>query len=151
VIKPVNLVELMARLDQWLPLPPGLEPPSAPANSAVIETAVLEGITGGDGAVLREVLLDFRQVNEADLAVLRAGMPRADPEQVLHLVHRIQGAARTVGAQRLTRACERLEQAVRTGVDSAVQDEFARLEQEVAALNAHIDGLTTSRAGAHAA
>jgi CheY-like chemotaxis protein/HPt (histidine-containing phosphotransfer) domain-containing protein len=150
LIKPVNLVDLMARLDQWLPLPPAEEAPAAPDNGAVIETTVLAGITGGDGAVLREVLLDFRQVNEADLAVLRTGR-HADPEQLLLLVHRIQGAARTVGAQRLAGACGRLQQAVRTGEAAVVEEEFARLEQEVAALNAHIDALTTSRAGATAA
>ena len=146
LVKPVNLVELMERLDQWLPLPTQPDP-SRPASldaAVLMDSAALNAITGGDPAVQREVLLDFRHVNDADVQVLRAETLKGDAEQVLHMAHRIKGAARTIGAHRLTLSCERLEDAVRTGEMDEAREELAQLEQEVGLLNLHIDQFTTS-------
>jgi CheY-like chemotaxis protein/HPt (histidine-containing phosphotransfer) domain-containing protein len=146
--KPVNLVDLMGRLDQWLPLPQEREPSRpAPLDAEIlIDPDALAAITGGDPEVLRELLLDFRHVNDADLEVLETAMLRADFEQVLHMAHRIKGAARTVGANRLTHSCERLEQATRSGQPDSARKEMELLRAEVGSLNAHIDDLTIQTA-----
>jgi HPt (histidine-containing phosphotransfer) domain-containing protein len=91
----------------------------------------------------RHVLLDFRQVNDADLAILREELPHGDAERLLQLAHRIKGAARTIGAERLAQACERLEQAARAAASSEARQAFASLEEEAMHLNAHIDRITT--------
>lgn len=81
LIKPVNLVDLMGRVDQWLPLPAGTELP-APAQGGgadVLDRSVLDAITGGDPGVERDVLLDLRQVNEADMGLLRQSLHGTRP------------------------------------------------------------------------
>ncbi|HEX7888410.1 MAG TPA: ATP-binding protein [Ramlibacter sp.] len=147
LIKPVNLVDLMGRLDQWLPLPDedDAAPPApvAPAmRDALLDPGVLEAITGGDAAVEREVLLDYRQVNEADLAVLVDEVVDADPAQALQRVHRIKGAARTVGALQVAQACEQLEQALRGGDVPGARGALAHLRAQTARLHGHIAALT---------
>jgi signal transduction histidine kinase/CheY-like chemotaxis protein len=145
--KPVNLLELMGRLDQWLPLPPAKEPAQAAADADVlVDSETLEAITGGNASVLREMLLDFRQVNDADVDALKDQLRKGDLEQVLHMTHRIKGAARTIGAHCLTLSCEALEQATRSGGQQEALEELGLLEREVTRLNLHIDQLTTSAA-----
>ena len=150
LIKPVNLVDLMQRMDLWLPLSPMEDAPptrppamATPRSDAALDGHTLAAITGGDPVVQREVLLDFRHVNDADLGLLKSEVERFDREQVLLLAHRIKGAARTLGAQRVTACCERLEHATRAGDPRGFRAAFASLEEEVHLLNDHIDALTT--------
>ena len=143
LIKPVNLVDLMGRLDQWLPLPAedgAPVPATAPAaaNGAVFEPGVLDAITGGDADVEREVLLDYREANAADLAGLAGEIEGADAAPALLRVHRIKGAARTVGAVRVAQACERLEEALRAADAAAARGALVQLQVQIGLIDTWI-------------
>jgi CheY-like chemotaxis protein len=146
LIKPVNLVDLMGRLDQWLPLPaPDGGPDAQPPPASLLDPGVLEAITGGDAAVERGVLLDYREVNEADLALLQQELAGVDAGPALLRVHRMKGAARTVGAQQVAQACERLERALRTEGAPGARSAFAAVQAEAARLHGHIALVTSGR------
>jgi two-component system, NarL family, sensor histidine kinase EvgS len=139
LIKPVNLTELMKRFDRWLPLPP----PTAPQQDIVdgerlIHSETLAAITGGDAQMLRDVLLEFVRVNEADTRSLDEQVRAQDLEQIVLSVHRMKGAARTVGAQRLADCCDALEEAARQGDRVRVDKHAAALRGESDLLHSHI-------------
>jgi two-component system, NarL family, sensor histidine kinase EvgS len=139
LIKPVNLVELMARLDRWLPL---ADIPAAGAAAGDEEmlshSDALAAIAGGDPGMLREVLLDFVRVNESDLAELRAYQSVADAEQIALLAHRMKGAARTIGARLFGLACDALEQAARCADRARMEEAAAEVHQEATKLHWYI-------------
>jgi two-component system, NarL family, sensor histidine kinase EvgS len=141
LIKPVNLIELMKRLDRWLPLP---EHEATTQQLRVVDgerlthSDTLSAITAGDPDMQRDVLLDFVRVNESDTRALDERVQADEMEQVMLLVHRIKGAARTVGAQRLAECCDLLEHAARHGDAAGVKVQVAALRTESDLLHAHI-------------
>lgn len=110
--KPVPIAELAKILDSHLGAPPEpappvvAAPPHAPAAPPVddgvggLDPSVLMALTGGDEAVMREVLADFIRAGEAD----------AQRE-----AHRLKGAARMVGATTLARLAGDAEHRIRHG------------------------------------
>jgi two-component system, NarL family, sensor histidine kinase EvgS len=139
LIKPVNLIELLKRFDRWLPLPV----PSSPAKGLIdgellIHSETLSVITGGDVHMQGDVLLDFVRANEADVRSLDKQVHAQDLEQIVMLAHRMKGAARTVGAQRLSNCCDALDDAARHADVVRVKLEAAALRGESSLLHSHI-------------
>jgi signal transduction histidine kinase/HPt (histidine-containing phosphotransfer) domain-containing protein len=100
--KPVNLAMLSKKLDYWLPLA---------RQSAPLDRSALANLTGGDVRAEREILIEFRRVNEEDAAMLRRAVDKSDLAAVATASHRIKGASKMIGATALAGACERLERA----------------------------------------
>ena len=108
--KPVALTQLFKKLDHWLPIPHAeaiasaglVQAPGATAAEAgtatPVDHSVLATTSGGDAAAERDILLDFRRVNDADAAMLKHAIAQSDGPQVTRATHRIKGASRTVGA-----------------------------------------------------
>jgi PAS domain S-box-containing protein len=125
--KPVQLVELQKKVGTWLPLPEQLPdqltgefpvlpaPPDLGNRRVALDRAALAIISGGDPAMEREILRDFRRINDADAAALRRAVEAADLGTVRRASHRIKGASRMVGAAGLATVCDRIETATRTG------------------------------------
>jgi signal transduction histidine kinase/CheY-like chemotaxis protein/HPt (histidine-containing phosphotransfer) domain-containing protein len=141
IAKPVELTTLLAKLEQWLPIPHpdarssqesaqhGESPRSAEANAPLLDREVLAGIAGGDATLEREVFAQFLKVNEEDVAALWLALQNHDGTQVLHVAHRIKGASNAIGAMALAQVCGRLEAAARAknwGLIAADQDAFHR-------------------------
>jgi two-component system sensor histidine kinase EvgS len=139
LVKPVDLTELMERLDLWIPLP---EPETLPllatqpaAGSEPFDPSMLEMITGGDSTVERQLLEEFLRSNASDMALLQQAMYAADREQAALLLHRMSGAAQTLGAAGFLGACRGLHVAL--GLESerlqlqALQQAAAVLEQSL--------------------
>ena len=124
--KPVELKDLARKLDQWLPIA---------QLAAPIDRTVLAPITAGDATAEREILTDFRRVNDADAAMLELAVNRCDIAQVKHASHRIKGASRTVGATALAAVCERMERASRGGDWKAIEANMEAFRRELERLN----------------
>jgi len=102
--KPVELHELAKKLDLWLPI----VRPQVP-----LDRSVLESLTGGDVAAEREILRDFRRVNEGDAAMLQRAVDGSNIPEVITASHRIKGASKMIGATALAAVCEQIERASR--------------------------------------
>jgi len=138
--KPVEMEALAKILDRWLPLPatssdaatghaPAPRTVPAPAGDNPVDRSKLAEISGGDAAMERDILVDFRGVNDGDTAMLRDALEKRDIALVTHASHRIKGASRTVGATMLAEVCERIERAGRAndwGTIAANRDAFDR-------------------------
>ncbi|MGH8482754.1 MAG: ATP-binding protein, partial [Nevskiaceae bacterium] len=153
--KPVQLVELQKKIGAWLPLPGasgrtlegGIVPeaPGPEGSRAVFDRSVLSVISGGDAAMEREILGDFRRINDADATGLRQGVENDDLDAVARAAHRIKGASRMVGAAGLATACERLEQAARAGDWDALRAGLGALDDALDRVNAVIGTLIAPR------
>ncbi|HZF19908.1 MAG TPA: transporter substrate-binding domain-containing protein [Burkholderiales bacterium] len=143
--KPVEMEALAKVLDRWLPLPaadPGAAPrPQRAATASAagdnpIDRSKLAEISGGDTAMERDILVDFRGVNEGDAAMLREALEKRDIALVTHASHRIKGASRTVGATTLAEVCERIERASRANDWGTIAANRDALDRELDRLNA---------------
>ncbi|HUW39219.1 MAG TPA: ATP-binding protein, partial [Rhodocyclaceae bacterium] len=155
--KPVELTALLTKLDQWLPITePGAASPNIPAipsnsaepNSIVpLDRTVLAAISRGDAAVERDILLDFRRVNDEDAAMLKQAVAKSDLPQVTRASHRIKGASRMVGAMALAAVCERIEHASRADEWQTIQASMGAFHEEWMRLNAYLDALSQQMQG----
>ena len=148
LVKPVELMQLTEKLDQWLPLPQASSPLDAPAGSSLeagladgpLDQALLTRNCGGDASMVGEVLAAFRQTCEADSAGLRQAMATDDVAQVTQCSHRMAGAGKMVGALAFAAACETIDRASRTGDWQAVLAGMSAFEQERMRLAAYLQG-----------
>jgi signal transduction histidine kinase/HPt (histidine-containing phosphotransfer) domain-containing protein len=137
--KPTTIPFLAGRLRRWLahltwPAPALAGAPQPPAAGAVragpIDPAVLEELTGGDAQLAAEVLDEFLVTTRADIAALGEASTAHAGDAVRRLAHRIRGAARAVGAQRLAEVAQRAESLAALG--SADWSRFEVLRAELA-------------------
>lgn len=112
--KPVSIAQLAAKLRIWLPHVPFPPSSAPPAPAAPLAGGVLEEITGGDAAQLRQLLDDFVATTDSDLTALQLALQRGDRSGAAREAHRILGSARLVGATELAAEAGVLEQALRT-------------------------------------
>ena len=151
--KPIALGVLVKKLDDWLPIPAAASaqvgtvtggraaPAPATVMAAPVDRTALAEISGGDAAAERDILLDFRRVNDEDVALLIQAVALNDVPKVTHASHRIKGASRMVGALELAGVSERIEQASRANHWPAIEASMAALQVEWTRLNSHIDTL----------
>ncbi|MDE3246170.1 MAG: response regulator [Acidobacteriota bacterium] len=147
IIKPVSIPDLDAKLRRWLPAAQGLmgapaeEPPrpeprrETPAVEAPLNLGHLETLCQGDRSHAMEILRDFRDATNFDMAGLAAALSRQDLPDLARCAHRIKGSSFLVGARPLADAALALEQSARTGrtpdlesLVAALQAAFLRLE-----------------------
>ncbi|MFI4988820.1 MAG: Hpt domain-containing protein, partial [Alphaproteobacteria bacterium] len=150
--KPVELEALLGALERWLPLP-GDGPtaqaekqgvpsalPSASADAASpIDRALLAELSGGDAAVERDILSDFRGANDADAAILREALDTRNIAALTRASHRVKGASRMVGATPLAEVCERIERAGHANDWEAIAADRAALLRELERLNDYLE------------
>ena len=136
--KPVELATLMRRLDQWLPTQRRVSSTTgsiaSSGASAELDRSVLAELSGGDAGVERDILLDFRRVNDADALILRRAVSDGDMSLVTRISHRIKGACRMIGAKSLAKACADIEDASRAG-------DFIGTREQMSAFQVHLSNL----------
>lgn len=104
-----------------------------------VDDAVLAAVCGGDTAVEREVLSEFRRVNDDDAAMLKFAVDSREMPQVIIASERIKGASRTVGAIALAAVCERLERAGGVGDWKAIETDMGAFKRELERLNSYCE------------
>jgi len=148
--KPVELDELMHCLDRWRPVPqtrPALldelemPPGDDRALPAPVDRSLLAEISGSDADAERDILLDFRRVNDSDALMLRHAVSNADSPLVTRVSHRIKGASKMVGATGLATVCESIEAASRAANWAAIEKQMESFQLEMQELNEYLDAL----------
>ncbi|HUL94893.1 MAG TPA: MASE4 domain-containing protein [Usitatibacter sp.] len=158
VAKPIELMELHRKLDQWLPIPAarcepaeasGSPPAATGAGPAfLLDRPVLAEISNGDAAAERDILSDFRRYNLEDRHSLMNALERRDLDAVVHCAHRIKGASNTIGAARLAAVSGRLERAGRARDWSGIAANMEDFRREFELLDAHIAAVAAPAAKA---
>jgi CheY-like chemotaxis protein/HPt (histidine-containing phosphotransfer) domain-containing protein/two-component sensor histidine kinase len=123
LVKPVELSQLMEKIEQWLPIPQEPAPPAAAAGPSPaaapsvipIDQALLTANCGGDAPMEGEILATFRRTCDEDGSGLEAAVAAGDPARVTHFAHRMGGASKMVGALEFAAACEHIDRASRAG------------------------------------
>lgn len=146
--KPLQLVDLKAALDTWLPMPafgrdsprPLLQPPSPKAASArVVEVSMLESLVGNDPDIIHEYLADF-QITAAKIAQeLTSACASGQSAQASAQAHKLKSSARAVGASALGNLCSRLEEAGKANDMKTLAELFVLFEKELDAVNVFLD------------
>jgi PAS domain S-box-containing protein len=149
LVKPVQLSQLLKKLERHLPrlhAPAGPsgdpDPPGASAATdaaAPVDLALIAAHWGGDVAIVRKILADFRAFTQADAAKLRQAMAAGDMSQVTHSAHRMLGASSMVGARGLALACEQIDHASRAGHLNAVEAGMLAFARELERLEAYFN------------
>jgi PAS domain S-box-containing protein len=134
IAKPVEMLQLARKLDQWLPVPDLAGPSAEPGAAEPIDRAVLAELSDGDPETEREILESFRRYNEEDAVKLRKALQSGDLAEVTRAAHRMKGASRTLGASGLAAVCERIEQASRANFAEGVAVNVEALDRELGRL-----------------
>jgi CheY-like chemotaxis protein/HPt (histidine-containing phosphotransfer) domain-containing protein/anti-sigma regulatory factor (Ser/Thr protein kinase) len=129
LIKPINLATLKAKLDRWLPLPPG--------RARVIPAAALPTASIPPYMTLSaELQAEFCSAHEEDMVLLGRGVADSDVLAINRGAHRIRGAARMFGAQGIDQAATHLQRAART-------ENWRQIKQALTLLRTETDLLFT--------
>ncbi|MDQ3187049.1 MAG: PAS domain S-box protein, partial [Pseudomonadota bacterium] len=147
--KPVQLVQLKAVLQKWLPLSkPRAQPLSVitvPVTPAIpkrpVEAGVLEELVGNDPAVINEFLRDFRTSSARIAADLRAACKAGEAATAGAAAHKLKSSARSVGALALADLCAEMERAGKAGDIQALETLLPRFESELSLVDKYIASL----------
>ncbi|NPC58159.1 response regulator [Caenimonas soli] len=153
LVKPVELSQMLKKLQKWRPIPEAAgRSGAARVDSAdvPVDKALIEASWGGGEATLRDVLAIFRRATLEDAAHLRHAVSSGDMAQVTHFAHRMLGASRMLGALGFAVACERIDHASRSNDRTRAQAGLEAFEHEWRRLTAYIDSLGVEGARATA-
>lgn len=147
LVKPVELSQLLEKLEQWLPIPrlagvasaPGQRPQPGPSTLPVDLALIAANWGGGDASIVDEILKSFRGTCHEDAARLREAVAAGDISQVTHYAHRMRGAGKMVGALDFAAACEHLDHAGRAGDWKMVRAGMPAFEREWMRLTAYFE------------
>jgi CheY-like chemotaxis protein/HPt (histidine-containing phosphotransfer) domain-containing protein len=149
--KPLQLADLQAALEKWLPaVASGLNAHGKPsplvAAAGAVDVSVLESLVGNDPAVVLEFLNDF-QVSAAriapDLITACAGRKAL---QASEQAHKLMSSARSVGALALGELCAEMETAGKAGSTDALTALLPMFERELDAVRIFLDSLQAQHA-----
>ena len=141
--KPIELAGLKRAIDRWLPTAKGTQPDAASSfNDTTIRT-----LANGDETLARELLEEYRDANDVDLAAAARSMHEEGFEGVRSAAHRIKGAARMIGATGLSEAAASLELAARSGDSAAMRTAWSAVQSESERIYSFIESRTAERQG----
>jgi signal transduction histidine kinase/HPt (histidine-containing phosphotransfer) domain-containing protein/ActR/RegA family two-component response regulator len=147
--KPLLLNLLKAALGTWLPhdhgetMPAELDllPDAAAQPVRAVHVAVLEGLVGGDPALIRELLVEYRTSTAGMATELRTAYEAGETRKVADIAHKLKASSRSVGALELGDLCAELENACLTGKQRGIAQSMVRFEDSLLAAHADIDTL----------
>ncbi|TAN70407.1 MAG: PAS domain S-box protein [Methylobacter sp.] len=136
--KPVQLAQLKAMLEKWLPVAveSGPDLPVIP-----VDVNVLKVLVGEDPAVINEFLHDFCSSATQIAAELKTAYTAGQATQVGALAHKLKASAQSVGALALGELCADMEQVGKAGQVEALTALLSRFETEMAVVNEYLNSL----------
>ncbi len=145
--KPVQLANLKAMLEKWLPVAaasvmptPTPALPLAGGGNVPVDVNVLKALVGDDEAMIRDFLHDFR-ISAARIAVeLRTACAAGQAAAAGAAAHKLKSSARSVGALALGELCAEMNQAGKAGDTETLAALLPRFEQELADVERFLEG-----------
>jgi HPt (histidine-containing phosphotransfer) domain-containing protein len=87
----------------------------------------------------RTVLAEFLRSSRDDAAELHAALASRDIARATRIAHRLKGAAASVGAHGLRRACDEIESAGRAAEVAAASHALPALDAELERIHAQVE------------
>jgi len=109
ISKPVSPTTLTAAIERWLPEASASPDVPAPDPAAFDEAALMERLMG-DRDLARTIVAVFLEDFPRQLAALSSSVEAGDDDATRRQVHRIKGAASTVGSHALRQVASEMEQ-----------------------------------------
>lgn len=154
--KPVQLANLKAMLEKWLPVSGEAETDysqntqdfawqklsSPPVTETVlpVDVNVLKALVGDEAAVINEFLHDFRVTAEKMAIELRSACAAGQATQAGAIAHKLKSSSRSVGALALGELCAEMEQAGKAGNAEALTLLLPGFELELTSVEQYLDG-----------
>lgn len=142
VSKPINPGEFFKTLAQWIgpskaklaavASPPMKRDGMLPAELPGISVATALERVMGNGRLLRDIIIDFRALNQSAIADIREALAGRDQVRALALLHLLAGVAGNIGADHLAAVAREVEDAVRQGKESLLPELLHTLEKRMA-------------------
>ncbi|AKH20142.1 PAS domain S-box protein [Sedimenticola thiotaurini] len=146
LIKPVALEAVGVMLDLWLTSMDNRKAgvkaePKIVGNGDVtspIDEQGLNAITGGDVAFGKDILRSFLAEKDDEADYFVSLLEDGDLQEIVHIAHRLKGAARTIAAMRLAEICGQIESAASKSDKKGVATMKNGLVQEFDKVRRHI-------------
>ena len=156
VSKPIDPDSMMAVLRRWLPETANVKGGTTSLDAAEVDTesgAVLDmkqamWVTGGKMGMFKRIATVFLQHMPNRLRELELAVGERDIPEVSRLAHSIQGAAASLGGQRLRQMALQMESQARSGRLDDPDAFFERVEQEFQLLQEALGQIDWDQEGA---
>jgi len=146
--KPVNLDQLRATLERWMPIDEpgrnGFDTDEAPKPPSAIDRDVLAAWLGDDDKAINSLLAKFRDTAVAAEREIGAASRAGDLPTLAAAAHKLKGAAQTVGAGGVGTAAATLEQAGKAGDRTLCREGLGPLATELRRALADIDRMSVA-------
>jgi len=146
--KPVNMDQLRATLERWMPIDDASREPSetddTPKPPSAIDRDVLAAWLGDDNMAINSLLSKFRDTAVAAEREIGAASRAGDLPTLAAAAHKLKGAAQTVGAAGVGTAAATLEQAGKAGDRTRCREGLGPLAAELRRALADIDRLSVA-------
>ncbi len=146
--KPVNLDQLRATLERWVPIDEPAREASdaeeAPMPPSAVNREVLAAWLGDDDKAINSLLSKFRDTAVAAEREIGAASRAGDLPTLAAAAHKLKGAAQTVGAGGVGTAAATLEQAGKAGDRTRCREGLGPLATELRRALADIDRMAVA-------
>jgi signal transduction histidine kinase/HPt (histidine-containing phosphotransfer) domain-containing protein/FixJ family two-component response regulator len=146
--KPVNLDQLRATLERWMPIDDpardASEADEAPKPPSAVDREVLAAWLGDDDKAINSLLAKFRDTAVAAEREIGAASRAGDLPTLAAAAHKLKGAAQTVGAAGVGTAAATLEQAGKAGDRTRCREGLGPLATELRRALADIDRMNAA-------
>src|SRR4051812_32909163 len=146
--KPVNMDQLRATLERWMPIDEGgrdaADVDDAPKPPSAIDRDVLAAWLGDDDGAINSLLSKFRDTAVAAEREIGAASRSGDLPTLAAAAHKLKGAAQTVGAAGVGTAAATLEQAGKAGDRTRCREGLGPLATELRKALADIDRMAVA-------
>jgi two-component system sensor histidine kinase/response regulator len=162
VTKPIRVDELFATLARWTKGPDTDNAPLAnreaatedldtenagwAADLALPDVDIEAGLShvSHDQGLYRRILSKFREGQAKSVGEIRYAHQAGNQELALRLAHTLKGVAGTIGAQRLFKAAQDVEQSIKEGRTQQVEAQLSKVDELLSPLVAAIERLDDS-------